>query len=116
MHVQGAHNEAVRVLAEQYRVNMKMLIREGKFDQGSLEQQLSFVVGGVNDEIKKITESLVKEEEVEKKPDQEYYSFAFMQGGKLQEIKIDRIQFEAAYAPLEGYCYSFFDKGSCDLL
>jgi|GEM_PF-5435394 len=116
MYVQSAYDKVIRVLAEQYSVNMKTLIQEGKFDQGSLEQQLSFVVGSVYDEIKKITENLVKEKEIEKKPDPEYYSFAFMQGGKLQEIKTDRIQFETAYAPLENNCYSFFDKGSCDLL
>ncbi|HAP32196.1 MAG TPA: hypothetical protein DCQ14_03980 [Firmicutes bacterium] len=114
MDVQNAHDEAIRVLVEHYRTNMKMLIREGKFDHSSLEQQLSFVVGYVNEEIKKITENLIKEEETERKPDHEHYSFAFRQGDKIMDIKIDRIQFEAEYAPLENNCYSFLSTGSCE--
>ncbi|MBT9140989.1 MAG: hypothetical protein DDT30_01575 [Dehalococcoidia bacterium] len=60
-------DEAIRVLVEQYKENMKTLIREGKLSHGSLEQHLSFVIGSVNEEIKKITEDLIKEEEIKKK-------------------------------------------------
>jgi len=52
-------DEAIRVLVEQYKENMKTLIREGKLSHGSLEQHLSFVIGSVNEEIKKITEDLI---------------------------------------------------------
>jgi len=67
MENKNAHDEAIRVLVEQYKENMKNLIQEGKFNHRSLEQHLSSVIGSVNEEIKKITEDLVKEEEIEKK-------------------------------------------------
>lgn len=61
------HDEAIRVLVEQYRENMKTLIREGQFNHRTLEQHLTFVIGTVNEEIKKMTEDLIAEVEIEKK-------------------------------------------------
>lgn len=67
MENKNGNGDAVKVLVEQYKENMKTLIREGKLNHGRLEQHLSFVIGSVNEEIKKITEELIKEEEFEKK-------------------------------------------------
>lgn len=67
MENKNGHDEAIKILVKQYKENMKTLIRERKLDHRSLEQHLSFVIGSVNEEIKKIMGDLIKEEEAEKK-------------------------------------------------
>ena len=57
-----AHDEAIRVLLEQYKENLRQLFREGKLSHQQLENQLSHVVDSVNEEIRKITAEVITEE------------------------------------------------------
>ncbi len=63
----GVHDEAVRVLIEQYKENLRQLFREGKLSHQQLEEQLSHVVDSVNEEIRKITAEVITEEDGVKK-------------------------------------------------
>jgi uncharacterized protein involved in exopolysaccharide biosynthesis len=63
----GLHNEAIRVLLEQYKENLRQLFREGKLSHQQLESQLSHVVDSVNEEIRKITAEVITEEDGVKK-------------------------------------------------
>jgi len=57
------HGDMIKGIVEQYKESMRTLIREGKFNHKSLEQQLSHVVDSVNEEIRKMTIDLIAEEE-----------------------------------------------------
>jgi hypothetical protein len=63
----GVHDEAIKGLVEQYKENLRMLFREGKLSHRSLEEQLSYVVDSVNEEIRKITAEVITEEDGGKK-------------------------------------------------
>lgn len=57
----------VKELAEQYKNDMKKLIREKKLDHKSLESNLSGVLDQMNEEMRKLTVDLIAEEQEEKK-------------------------------------------------
>lgn len=61
------HEDAIKVLVEQYQENLRQLFREGKLSHQQLEEQLSHVVDSVNEEIRKITTEVITEEDGVKK-------------------------------------------------
>lgn len=63
----GVHDEAIRVLIEQYKENLRQLFREGKLSHQQLEKHLSHAVDSVNEEIRKITAEVLTEEDGVKK-------------------------------------------------
>lgn len=63
----GEHNEVIKNLVEQYKENLRKLYREGKLSHQQLEEQLSHVVDSVNEEIRKVTEEVISEENDVKK-------------------------------------------------
>lgn len=63
----GEHEEAIRVLIEQYKENLRQLYREGKLSHQKLEEHLSHAVDSVNEEIRKITAEIITEADGEKK-------------------------------------------------
>lgn len=63
----GGHDEAIRILVEQYKENLRQLYREGKLTHQQLEEQLCYVVDSVNEEIRQITTEVLTEEDSVKK-------------------------------------------------
>jgi len=63
----GGHEEAIKVLVEQYKENLRQLYREGKLSHQKLEEHLSHAVDSVNEEIRKITTEIITEADGEKK-------------------------------------------------
>jgi gas vesicle protein len=61
-----SREDRIKDLAEQYKNDIKQLLREGRFNHNSLERHLSNVINQVNEEIRIITEELIVEEQVKK--------------------------------------------------